>query len=58
MCVSCAAESDHRGIFTFAALYRGYLEPYSFIAEEGYLPGGMKRRVLRYLYAGERVTPP
>lgn len=27
-------------------------QPYGFIAEEGHLPGGMKRRVLRYLYLG------
>ena len=26
--------------------------PYLFCAEEGYLPGGMKRRVLRYLHIG------
>ncbi len=26
--------------------------PYCFIGEEGYLPGGMKRRTLRYLFAG------
>lgn len=26
--------------------------PYLFVAEEGHLPGGMKRRVLRYLYVG------
>ena len=25
---------------------------YGFVAEEGYLPGGMKRRVLRYLFIG------
>ncbi|WP_295401490.1 reverse transcriptase domain-containing protein [uncultured Thiocystis sp.] len=27
-------------------------QPYCFIAEEGWLPGGMKRRVLRYLFVG------
>ena len=26
--------------------------PYAFVAEEGHLPGGMKRRVLRYLFLG------
>jgi len=27
-------------------------QPYLFAAEEGFLPGGMKRRVLRYLFVG------
>lgn len=27
-------------------------QAYAFIAEEGYLPGGLKRRVLRYLFTG------
>ncbi len=32
-------------------------QPYLFAAEEGYLPGGMKRRVLRYLYVGDGAAP-
>ncbi|NEX16737.1 MAG: hypothetical protein C1943_08935 [Halochromatium sp.] len=31
--------------------------PYLFVAEEGYLPGGMKRRVLRYLFLGSDHDP-
>ncbi|QVL49257.1 MAG: hypothetical protein KFB96_01630 [Thiocapsa sp.] len=32
-------------------------QPYLFAAEEGYLPGGMKRRVLRYLFVGDGAAP-
>jgi hypothetical protein len=33
-------------------------QPYAYIAEEGYLAGGMKRRVLRFLFTGGVAAQP
>ncbi len=37
---------------------RGAGQAYAYIAEEGYLAGGMKRRVLRYLFTGTALGQP
>lgn len=37
---------------------RAAAQPYAFVGEEGYLPGGMKRRVLRFLFVGVAPAAP